>query len=166
MAKFNTTDPRAHVHAIRATIADRKSQRDSLQSALVPQTDVKDRIAAYVERMANAADLSCRSFVEQPGFTTLFAGEGFAQSRENTVGLLCWLEPDRMRERLFAHAAKHYDDATIALSAAEVRAQAAALTAEILALEIEEERAIAKAAAVGVEVNRRVDADPRAVLAA
>lgn len=166
MAKSNPTNPRGHVLAIRATIAGRKLERDDLQSALVPHAELKDRIAAYVERMADAADITCRSLAEQGRIVGIFAGEGLPSSRDNTLGLLCWLEPDRMRERMFADAVEHYRDTTLALSVADIRKRDAALTAEILDLEIEEERAIAKASAMGVEVNRRIDADPRAVLGA
>jgi hypothetical protein len=95
-----------------------------------------------------------------PGSVTLARGDRSIDS------LLCWLLPDvlraAMRKRIDAVYKLHGDG----ISSEDRRARDAELDAQLLQIEIAEERIILAAEADGIHLPRRGDANPAAILAA
>lgn len=80
--------------------------------------------------------------------------------KQDAQRMLCYFFGDRIKERLCAHAKSAESGPTVA----EVEERRTDLTAELRALEIEEERLIRQLEADGLEVLRRPDASPDIVL--
>lgn len=77
---------------------------------------------------------------------------------------LLWAVARTMRDRLAESIAEYLVDKPAGLPHAAREAKLATLEASLLKLERDEEKLIEHAGAAGIEIMRRVDADPRAVL--
>ena len=89
------------------------------------------------------------------------AGAGSVE-HPDIMGVLAWLFPDQMKQRLRAEAEANADDDGLPIAGrAEKIAQ---LRTKLLAIEREEESLICQAASNGIEVDRRPDADVCAIL--
>ncbi len=86
----------------------------------------------------------------------------FQTVSQGGIPFLVWLLRDEIEARL--HALVDEADLTDAMSDAEQATALAALNAERLSVECEEEALIRMAEAQGMAISRRADADPRAVL--
>jgi hypothetical protein len=86
-----------------------------------------------------------------------------AVSGPDALAVLCWLHHDSLIERLEAEIDDLADDSQ-ALDDAERGYREADLTVRILQTERVEEAFIEQAEAAGQMIQRRADADPRAVL--
>lgn len=144
----------------RADIANRPAVAKDLKAAIsraVAGEAEKGR-PPFDPRIRGGRDPS--KFAEQLR-VRVYTGQ-FLTVGEGGVPFLVWLLADQIEARL--HALVDEADLTGAMSDAEQVAAQAALDAERLAIEREEEALIRMAEAQGMAIARRADADPRAVL--
>lgn len=148
----------AGVEALRERIAALRAEQKTVTRRPVERAVAEQRIDAWFEKRAAIA----RKHVRPPADYTRPAYEP-ARAVENTDLLFAALAPQ------IATATKAGLDTVYAEAAGIGDAQRAALLAEldarILATEREEESIIRQAEEVGIAIQRRADADPRATLA-
>lgn len=148
------------VERIRGEIAALKAERE--QVAQAPRTvaeavavldDALDRIAAkFTPNAAGLLNPEARA-------TDFTLGHG---THDRGTEAAVWLFRDQVRDRLVAEikAADHSDG----IAAGDRAARLSKIDTRLLGLEREEEALIVQAADHGMEIMRRPDADPRAVL--
>ncbi len=163
------------VDAIRADIAARVSEADALKTAPVSRAEALAAAEAYVARTIEAGapdlrDIASRhdkpvAWPNTPAEVVTFTKEGSINGRARTtdpIATFAWLNPTGFRERILAAVSEEFpEDALDAGAKAERLAQ---LAGEIETLERIEERTIATAEANGVEILRRAEASPLAIL--
>lgn len=171
------------ISATRSTIAKLKADRRDVITAPLPLSDAKQMIEAWVSAKANKARpqvyglLDGRSEINFIGTITamadltvvLDAGKVFGKARGGVayidpVGVQCWLDPDRVVAALERDLAEIAGDNSKALSAADRQRREAEISADILQAERAEEALVEAALAERLDVHRRPDADPRAIL--
>lgn len=156
--RMNATKVASEVARIRDRIAAKKNELFALEQAKVPR-DIADRAADNsIEWHAERGRISVASFAD---------GHGLLSQVEKIRGfdLLCWISPDLVRKR-FSDELDRFYEGVVAMDAASISKRRAALEAELFDLEVAEERLIAQAEEAGQRINRRGDADPRAILEA
>lgn len=172
------TDLPGRLEDLRGQIAAKASEMQSARGAPFPSSEVKAAIAARIGRLAEAGRPDVRSLFFDPHHPPAWAtmqqtlhsvdGEGrrgLAMGQVlDPMATLAWLYETDLVEALGAEIDALADDSQ-ALGADERATRIAALQVEILALERQEEAVIDAAAVQGVELARRANADPRAVLA-
>ena len=155
---------------IRAELAELQAERHRVASAPMPAAEAKAAVRAEVETLAEAGTPDVGGCLE--GGAIRWPTKTLTRSKDGPLvawdvfdarALLAWLNRDRLIERLEAEVDALADD-TEALTDAERAKEDARLRAEILRVEREEEAAIVTAAAEGIAIPRRRNADPRAVL--
>jgi hypothetical protein len=155
--------------ACRREIAGLKSEIARLAGAPLPAAEIKANIAEQIHgyatngrpRLRLEGDKIDLRFADQP----LFAQTGaLAAPASSVISTLAWLFQDRITELLTAGI----DDEVAArgggISTAEREARRAELEVQILELEYEEEALVEHALARGLEVHRRRNANPMAIL--
>src|SRR5262249_12620535 len=152
---------------LRSEISVARSELQRIKSAPLPTAEIKAQIEAEADRMAAAGT---------PRITGGRAGKGGidgwdvqafaapAQARSAPSGsasqLACWWDRDAMIERLTAGIV----DVPGSIPAAERPQRIRESEAHIFALEVAEERLVVAGLDAGLEVHRRPDASPWAVL--
>lgn len=163
----------AEVARIRAGIAGLKQDIRRLDNAPMPLEEAKRRVDKELDRMAGGFGLPARTeHAFSPSGNWL---ERLFRQRDSCVpGLdsveidlgpaLAALFPDLLRERL--HALLERQAATMAPGPApeERRKRRADLEQRLFEAELEEERLIERAGAEGIEIHRRADVNPAAVI--
>ncbi len=165
----------ADIDASRQRIAALKSEIHTVRSAPPPSSDVKAKMRAQVAALAERArpnylgaieaghpikfpELSVQSQVATP------AGIGIAYiSAPDVYGFLCWLHGDAIVARMESDIDELADDEG-ALSDEEKAQREKQILADILDIERTEEAIIEQLETSGAPIQRRDDADPRAVL--
>jgi hypothetical protein len=165
---------------VRDRLSDAFARLDAARSALIPIAEAKELARREVEALAAAATPNVNTLLEGQGRIvwprahhsvqvvsglegrTATAGSGFA-SLPDPLALAAWLDPEAMLARLARQIEEAGDDET-ALDAEARAKRIAELTDEILKIERDEEALLEIASNEGVEIMRRPDADPRAVL--
>jgi hypothetical protein len=143
---------------VRGEISALKSRLNLLDSGKIPFEMAKASVDAFVDRLAGEGKPSANAFAY-----------GDVMNKPNPNWLLefvCWLDPEKVRDRLYAEVARCYDDGDPGIAPAQRRAEQARFERELFDLEVAEERLILRAAEAGVVLSRRGDANPAAVLEA
>jgi hypothetical protein len=156
------------INTLRSEIAERTKQLNALENAPQSRADMTQRVEDYATRAHAQAsaeireELRRRSVQSLPldGLAEIEAGAG---SRKVDLGpmLAALLGPKAFAKAL----ASLLGDVPEGLDAAERAKRITELEVEILTLSRKEEREIRALEAVGLEVIRRADAPPAAVLA-
>jgi hypothetical protein len=150
------------IDRVRGEISDRQGRLLALRTAPPPKSALNAQVAAMVKNLAEQG---------QPRLTlngdTLRANFGdpkaYATSISDMVRLLAWLDPEQMQKRLQA-AVQQMPEAAVSATPKEKAQAEAELPGQIEHLERIEEALIERALSTGTYVERRSDADPRAVL--
>lgn len=158
----------AEVDRQRAVLRGLRADVHAVASAPIPAADAKARMRAEVAALAEAGAPDVGRCLEGGSIrwptTTLrnVAGVPVAHEAIDAHGLWAWLNQAQLVALLDAEI-DALAEPDRALTAAQRKAEDARLQAEILKTERQEEATIVAAAAEGVLVIRRADADPRAV---
>jgi hypothetical protein len=152
----------AKINSLRASIADKKAERDAVESSRVSHDELRDALEAQVARAADAAKgaawrIGVASY-EGGVLSARMDGNGRADMLPAMVTLF---GPDVVLQ----HLERHILAVPNGLTAAQRTAQIEAIDAELDKLERAEEAAVRALERTGMEVARRPDASPAAVLA-
>jgi len=156
------TLPRA-LQRIRAEITMAQAELGRVKTAPPPKDELKSQIADRVRQLAERGKplvtVNAGNFKLAFNDPTAFAGA----SPDRAASVLAWLDPDkfeqRLREQIDALPEPH-----MALTAKEKRERTTALTEQIDELERQEEALIERMLGDGIDVTRRANASPPAVL--
>jgi hypothetical protein len=152
---------------VRLEINIAKGELLRVKTAPPPASEVKAALAAEVDRMAGDGrpswriDDGGRVVVHWPDVQPYAAPGGALSAPSGSASkLLCALFPEQLKKLLVAGI----DDVKGAIPAAERPKRVREVEARVFALEIAEERLVMAALEEGLEVHRRVDASPWAIL--
>lgn len=163
------------VARIRGEIARLHEDHQAAIDAAIPSAVAKQIAAAHVRELAERGRpdvLSCLEGRSPPGFAMRererialrgAQAAAFAPSQPDTLALIAWLFEDVLVARLIDEIDRVAAD-DIALSDEARAARLAEIATRLLELERAEEAAIRLAATEGTKIQRRPDADLRAVL--
>jgi hypothetical protein len=151
---------------LRREIANANSELSALRTAPLPPADIKAEISRQIAAMADQG----RPVLRLDGGSVEVAwpdvaqfanpGQPMAAPNGGASKLLCWLFQDQITAAL----TNGVDDVVGGISTAEREARTAELNDEILRLEHEEESLIVQALDAGLDVHRRYQASPFALL--
>jgi len=155
---------REELDTVRQKISARKAERTSTTNA--PMT--KDESLGQLDQLIAAAAARYDRDIA-PGYLTrpcsnLDLAFEVAERANSAVSKRAWENPGAEKERLTRVLHKFWEQNPPGLPSPERRQRIAALDAEILELERAEEAMIVAAAEHGIDLERRGDADPRAVI--
>lgn len=174
--------PAAAVARVRRRREELVAERDAIRAAPRPVAEIKADLARQVERLAQAGRPNLAETIDRGGLIGFPRRRAEVEQWRSTdagsrreplppsvsvpdaPAMFAWL----FREDLLRACEREIDglvDDASALGTAERRARETAIAREILAVEREEEDFVTAAEAAGVEIERRGDADFRAVLA-
>ena len=179
-----TADPRQAVEQARREIARLRADLREVQAAPHPSAIVKARARQAIETLSergrpdvsgmvqhgetapawptHSLRVNLSASVVNPGAAHPVVGLGHAEHAD-VLALTAWLFPDDLMARLETEIAEASDDGK-ALTDEARASRVTEITSAILAAEREEEAVIRLIERAGGEFERRVDADPRAVL--
>jgi hypothetical protein len=147
---------------IRAEIDSTRLVLRNVEAAPLPKADLKAKAREQVEALAAKGKPTLNT--DRGTLTIAFTDpNSFGPSPQAPAALLAWLHADTMVARLEVEI-DALPEPALAISALEKQRRIADLMGSIEVLERTEEALIARAAIDGVEVLRRRNADPRAVL--
>ncbi len=150
-------DPLAALAAIRAEISELDAEAARITKAPQPADEARAMIKASVARLAaGGVPILFNDAVQWPG---KFA-EGQVHASDDSLAVLCWLFPDVVEAKLATLIGARPG----AMAASEKQAARGQIETDRLELGRAEEAVITGIEATGLEVDRRADADPRAVL--
>lgn len=156
----------AQVDRLRADLAAKRAEIDALDRLPPTVAEIEQRVAAVLadlDRRSNPADLG--SHIAHPLFEVGTPGELRARLNSlNAIELTALTAPDLLAKLLTKHAVDASKGAGERISATERRKRRLAIEAEILKIEVAEERAIEALEADGGMVVRRPDVRPEIVL--
>jgi hypothetical protein len=144
---------------VRDQIKAARQHLEAIKRAPLPLADQKQLAEDYVVRLMQAAQPT----VNVVGDRLRVGYRGDMAAAEDVLALIAWATPDallRALERQLAAAPMRTD----ALPAKERQERVSQLTHSLLQLERREEALVSMAASEGIEILRRPDADPCAVL--
>jgi hypothetical protein len=159
------------VVALRDRLKAIEAERSAIESAPYPSSTAKSAMRRFVEQLAERGRPDCLRVVElnlPPHFTTAplqdAAGNPLPlQKFGDGIGLIAWLHKAELVDRLSAEIDEVANDAE-AMDDQQRATRDAALVAETLELERQEEMVIVTAEQQSIEIVRRADANPLAVL--
>ncbi|HVV60227.1 MAG TPA: hypothetical protein VHD14_00570 [Pseudolabrys sp.] len=152
-----------------------RAELERVRRAPIPAKEAKALAAKHVEQLASRGAPDVSGLLEADVFGKREIGyatervdmsrmpAGLGGSTIDVRGLLAWLDPAKYLARLEEEIDRRADDVH-ALPDDQRATRLRQLAAEILDVERLEEAAIEAAELAGVQIIRRVDADPRAVL--
>lgn len=150
------------IEDIRARVTESKVVLAELAAMPVPQAEAEAALDAALARLSErGAEAFTITSLTRPRLRPDFAPE---LSHSDVVALLIGLNAQAVRKVVGAKLKAFYAGRTV-LAPEDRDTRAAKAKAELLKLELAEEAAIRRAEAAGLPVDRRADADPRAVLA-
>ncbi|TIS04589.1 MAG: hypothetical protein E5X14_22550 [Mesorhizobium sp.] len=157
--KSAAAEVKSGLDQLRAQIADLKKRRSQLEMAPVPKEEALKRIDALMDHLTERADIFLRAeqFTERDRYVMPALGQ-------NAATILLGFAAPLLRQRLEKLSETYA--AGDGPTADAHRQLLAKFDAELLDLELAEESLVRAAEAAGIEILRRGDADPRAVLAA
>lgn len=171
-----SNDPEKDLFRLREQIDRLKSEHDRLDTDHLPPEEWRTRLHDWLKREALAFEDSVRFNLSahrvpptghRPEIETfdlpVRSGVGFDVARVSAAGLLAWLLRDTLLERINSIV----DEAQypFGLPAADRPARRSKLNEQIGQLEAQEELAARALETAGREVVRRIDAQPKFVLA-
>jgi hypothetical protein len=150
------------VERVREAITTATKQSFAVHRAGLPAADQKAAVAAAVRDLAAKGKPKLR--IDHSGVELSFGGKGFTTlSSAEVFGFLAWTDPQGLIERLESEI-DTMPRAALELSPADKAKRAAELRAELDNLERREEALITAAAELGQVIQRRLNADPAAIL--
>lgn len=157
---------REAVEEVRRQIAETRHEREALATAPLTKAEAAERIQAWLDAEAKRArlDLMAGEFAAPgrgPGHPFRVPVRAGEQRSADLGPIIAALFPDQVREALLAALP---DDAG-AIAMTDRPGRLAELDARVRDLERQEETLIDEAEAAGVEITRRPDANPDAILA-
>lgn len=154
----------AAIARVRLDILSCKQDLAAARNAPLPTADLKKLVAARVQRMASngSPNLSADGGKLVLWFTDPRAGDSRCELNE-VARLLAWFDPDRLTKRL-EDEIDALGEPQNPLTAKEKEKRLAELTARMDQLERAEEGLIEAGHEQGLDVARRADASPAAVL--
>lgn len=156
-------DVRSAVENLRSDRLRLLDERDAIEAMATPREEAVAALDAGLDQLANRAiDGMSISSLTRPARSPSFdprVPEG------DVFGLLIAAKREAVREIIIDRLDEFYSQHA-AMSAIDKAARTAEIDAALFDLELAEEGAIRAAEAAGLAIERREDADPRAVLAA
>jgi hypothetical protein len=146
---------------MRAQIAAIKREQADLKSAPAASAEVRAAIRDYVERMA--ARHTPRIRLAGGGMYVDWNAVDVLGVPDAPFGVMCWAAPEAMMKRLEAEAGE-YTNGRLGLAADERARREAQLAERLSELEMREEAMVSELLSAGVDVVRRHDASPAAIL--
>lgn len=165
---------KAELDGIRSKIRDLVDELDVLQAAPVAAEEAIERLDVKIRgealrfehgRASLGAMVHERYDLEAVFGSSLVPGGGGGVPCL-TIGALCWLAPDLVRERLRTELRRQWDGNPPGLPAKERRAHAAEIKRRIRELERQEETLIVEAESIGLPLDRRGDVSAEVFLEA
>lgn len=152
------------VARVRAQIRELAAQRVRILQCGVPTAELKEQASAFVRTQQERGKASL-SFGHGQTFTATFNAmiDGGWSAQQDVAAYLAWIDGAALERRLHEMLDKVPQPA-LTMSSAERASKLAAIEAELLASERDEEALIEHAEEQGLATARRLDADPRAVL--
>lgn len=149
---------------VRAAVVRLQDERRAVEAAPIPQDEAIPLVDTFVDRA-----LAGLSQFADPDEIVASAAHGRpidlrALTADQRVAVMVAALGPVLRLRFRELLADHYTGLSVGLAADDRQARLRAIDAEVVALEREEEVLIRELAEAGVTVDRRGDADPRAVL--
>lgn len=132
-----------------------------IRSAPLAAAELKDLVKAYVDRMADRGRPTFRGVAGGEFVVDWHRPEG---DRRDSLEILAWFDRDRLLARLDEEVDRQFPDTANGLDSKAKRKKIAELEAELLALEQIEETLVTRALAGGLDVQRRPQASPLAIL--
>ena len=157
-----TTTNRTELDKVRARIAERRTERERVAEKPRTRDEALEALEAWITSEAAKLEPDAGAFIHGRPRATL-THQDFGSGRATFTPALCLLGPDRIRDAFAAEIENELAD-TEPLAAQDQAARLAELDAEILDLERNEESLVVALHEAGEPVERRADADPRAVL--
>jgi hypothetical protein len=149
------------IEAVRAEIRTLRQHLAAVRTAPLPIEDQEQLAEAYVVRMLSAARPTVAVVGDQLRVTFRDSVVG---GTDDVLALLCWCCPEQVWKAL-TRSIREQPVRADAMSAEQRLARAAEIEAQLSDLEHREEALVLRAAGDGLEVLRRPDASPAAVLA-
>lgn len=157
---------RAQIEKVRTAIAETKAEAAEVKRAPVPREELRAaaeaRVAMSAARWRPATGSLARGQVG--GSIALPDPLAGIMAEDALVGLVARLFGPQIVELLVAEEERALAGRPSGLPAAERPGKLEALAERLFALECDEERQIQEAEAAGIQIERRADADPAAVL--
>lgn len=170
---MNRSDLPKKVELLDAKIDQARRERSRIEELPVPRTEAEARIDAQIEDLAGQWRISALEYAtpdrvyEAPNLVGRVQLYGARQlvSLEPVAITLAALFPELIKQRLKATLAEAYQDGD-GVGEPERRASIQAIDERIFEYEVERERLVDQAAAEGLYIPRRMDANPAAIIAA
>lgn len=157
-SKRGTVDLSEGLEAIRVSIALAKEDRSAIARMPVSAEEAASRAEAWVANLGKSTPLDAiASRLIQPDWRE--------PASSDTLGVVISVLQEQIGAALLSSISSLYGKAKAGVSASDRAAAIAKHDMQILDLELSEEAIIRAAEAAGIDVLRRADADPRAVLA-
>lgn len=146
------------VKRIRDEIAKLAAERAKVTHAFLPMAELKAQASAYVNNLAKTVRVRIKT---EPTFEAFLESDsgGFSIAR-----WLAWIAPDVLKERLYEELESQIPDDALILTGPERKTRLSEIKTRLDRLNREEEALIMRAQESGLEILRRADADPAAVL--
>ncbi len=152
---------------IRETIATLQREREAIRAAPVPISEaipLIDNLLAYWSHAGRSDGIEAIAAAVMVGQAPHIELHSPRATLADTLTLLAPLLHRQLREAMISDLEARYAESPPGLSSAERQRRLAELDSEIARLEALEEEAIQAAATGGLEVTRRADASPAALL--
>lgn len=165
LVKLQDETAKDAVTRMRNEIEQAKANLIEAQRAPLPRSEIIARARKHVDALAEKGRPHVHFDQKTGEFTVAIPPERGSGGPSITpvFGVLAWLDPDRMFQRIKAEIeAKPEPEYTLTVE--EKRTRVASIKAVIDTLERDEETLIVRAAAEGIEILRRPNAHPAAVL--
>jgi hypothetical protein len=150
------------IAAVRGEIAALKQQMAAVRAAPLRRSSQQEAIGAYLSRLSQQA--RPRIGFDVRGNARVAWTEDLVTSKDDLLGLLAFILGAEQLSAAFARELEQEPERADALTPEERDKRIAELSASLLALERREEALIDRAANDGLDVLRRPDASPLAVL--
>jgi hypothetical protein len=138
-------------------------KRQIAEVSSAPSADMREQVRDYVRRLGNssAPDIT----VAGGGFRCSWDSIDLLGNPRSIAGMMAWLFPSAMVDRLDEETVDAMNGAGVkAVSPKDRERRLADLRQKLMAAEYTEENLVAALLSHGVDVVRRIDADPRCVL--
>lgn len=146
---------------VRGQIAELTSEQSAVKQASLPLGEMKALAKKWIDERAASARPTITA--SQDRFSINFVDPTAFTSHVDPIGALCWLDPERMKARLFEQI-DSMPKSRLALNATEKAERLRELQDALFDVERQEEAFIIAAEDVGQIVPRRVNASPAAIL--
>ena len=160
------------IEVVRTKILDLKARAERIKSAPISSSEAKQLARAQIDKLAASGRPDCYRLIERvgqiewPTSYVSFAGPGTPLIGDNipdAIALFAWMNTEGLYTAVSAEIDRCADDDN-ALSGMERDTQLKKAQGDILSCERQEEVLMEMAGKLGLELLRRSDADPRAVL--